>query len=220
MRFFRQHEPPQPVRWPTVTLLQPITRGASELAANLCARLALDYPASVRHLLICDAQDRASRQICEEVLAAHPGALAEVVLVPVSARGAVASKIGKLNAALPRATGDVLCFVDDDVRLRPESLRVLVTHLGRPRAGAVFGLACYTSWGAPWSALMSAFVNASALLSYIPLSFLTEPFTITGHCFALRRADFVAAGGFDGLEARVDDDHELARRLGRLGLRC
>jgi ceramide glucosyltransferase len=133
--------------------------------------------------------------------------------------GAVASKIAKLRAALPRATGEVLCFVDDDVGLRPAALRTLIRYLFLPRAGAVFGLACYTEWRTLWSSLMSAFVNANALLSYIPLTYLAEPFTITGHCFALRRLDFDAAGGFEGMEHNVGDDHELARRLRRLGLR-
>jgi ceramide glucosyltransferase len=66
---------------------------------------------------------------------------------------------------------------------------------------------------------MSAFVNANALPSYIPLTYLTEPFTITGHCFALRRDVFERAGALDGMEGRIDDDHELARRVRKLGLR-
>jgi len=67
---------------------------------------------------------------------------------------------------------------------------------------------------------MSSFVNANALLSYIPMTYLTEPFTITGHCFALRRTIFDAIGGLEDMIGRIDDDHELARRLRRHGLRC
>jgi ceramide glucosyltransferase len=66
---------------------------------------------------------------------------------------------------------------------------------------------------------MSGFVNANALLSYIPLCYLTEPYTITGHCFALRRATFNAIGGLGGMAGRLDDDHELARRVRQAGLR-
>jgi ceramide glucosyltransferase len=105
------------------------------------------------------------------------------------------------------------------VGLRPSALRTLVRELAQSHAGATFGLACYTDWRTPWSSLMSAFVNANALLSYIPLTYMAEPFTITGHCFALRRAVFEAAGGFEGMGRRLDDDHELARRLRRIGLR-
>jgi ceramide glucosyltransferase len=66
---------------------------------------------------------------------------------------------------------------------------------------------------------MSSFVNSNALLSYIPLCYLTPPFTITGHCFALRRVIFDAAGGFTDMAGRLDDDHELARRVRALGQR-
>ena len=124
------------------------------------------------------------------------------------------------SAALPQATGEVVCFIDDDVAPRATALRELIAYLEQPRAGAVFGLACYTNWRSFWSSAMSSFVNANALLSYVPLAYLTEPFTITGHCYALRRATFDAIGGLSAMAGRVDDDHELARRVRRHGLRC
>lgn len=215
--FFRRPPPPEPAAWPTVTLLQPITRGASGLPDNLRARARLDYPAAVQHLLVCDAGDAASRAVCRATLAEFPALDAAIVLVAGDA-AAPAPKTAKLRAGLPRATGDVLCCIDDDIAPRPGALRVLVPHLCAPRAGAAFGLACYTNWRTPWSSLMSAFVNANALLSYIPLTYLTAPFTITGHLYALRRETLAAIGGFDGLAGRVDDDHELAWRLRRRGL--
>jgi ceramide glucosyltransferase len=43
---------------------------------------------------------------------------------------------------------------------------------------------------------------------------------VTGHLFALPRAVFERAGGMDGLGRRFDDDHEIARRVRALGLRC
>lgn len=215
--FFRRPPPPAPARWPTVTLLQPITRGVHGLAGNLGSRLALDYPAPIQHLLICDAHDTPSQATCHALAAAYPAATIELVLV-AAPPGAVASKIEKLRAALPQANGAVLCFVDDDVALRPGALRTLLPYLDTPGAGAAFGLACYTSWRNAWSSALSGFVNANALLSYIPLTYLTQPFTITGHCYALRRATFDAAGGFEQMDGRIDDDHELARRLRRHGL--
>lgn len=47
--FFRRPQPEQPSAWPTVTLLQPITRGASNLATSLRTRARLDYPATIQH---------------------------------------------------------------------------------------------------------------------------------------------------------------------------
>ena len=217
--FFRRTPPAPPHEWPTVTLLQPVSRSVHDLHGTLATRAALRYPAPVKHLLICDAADDVSQAICRSLMAAHPDWSATLLLAE-SHDGSVASKINKLMAALPQATGDVLCFVDDDIALRPDALRVLVPCLLQTGIGAVFGLACYTNWRTLPSSLMSGFVNANALLSYIPLSYLAEPFTITGHCFALRRDVFNAVGGFEGMAQRIDDDHELARRVRAHGLRC
>jgi ceramide glucosyltransferase len=217
--FFRQPPPPAPARWPTVTLLQPITRGAHGLEHNLACRLRQEYPAAVQHVFICDEQDAASMATCRSVCAAHPQAQTCLVTL-AAARGGPATKVEKLLAGLPAATGEVLCFVDDDVAPRVDALRRIVTYLDGPQAGAAFGLACYTNWRNVGSSAMSAFVNANALLSYVPAAYLAEPFTITGHFFVIRRDVFERIGGLAGMDGRIDDDHELARRLRRHGLRC
>lgn len=218
VHFFRRSPPPEPPRWPSVTLLQPITRGASDLRAALVARARDDYPAPVQHLLICDAADIDTQAICQAFLTEYPHLQVSIMLV-AEAQFAVATKITKLRAALPQAEGDVLCFVDDDVILRSGSLKTLARHLLQPGVGSVFGLACYVNWNHLPSSMMSAFVNANALLSYLPITYLTEPFTITGHLFALRHDQFKRIGGLEDMDGRIDDDHELARRCQRAGLR-
>jgi ceramide glucosyltransferase len=168
-------------------------------------------------LLICDAADTATVTHCREWVAAHPQLDAQVILVDGS-DGEIATKVEKLLAALPSAAGAILAFVDDDILLRPDALESFACYLGEPRAGAVFGLAVYTNWSNVPSSLLSAFVNANALLSYLPLTYLAEPYTITGHFYALRREVFAAIGRLEGMEGRFDDDHELARRVQQSGL--
>lgn len=215
--FFRRRPPAEPTLWPSVTLLQPITRGVTNLAGALDARLLLDYPGELQHVLICDGGDSTILGMCRRFVEASPRPVELIVLE--APPGMIASKIAKLQAGLERASGTVLCFVDDDILLRPDALRRLVPFLLQPGTGAVFGLACYVSWHNLPSSLMSTFVNANALLSYVPLRYLVDPWTITGHCYAVRHDDFWAAGGFDGMGRRVGDDHELARRLRHIGLR-
>jgi ceramide glucosyltransferase len=218
--FERKVSPTPPAVWPSVSLIQPITHGAHDLANVLACRAALRYGGSVQHLLVCDRADVETRSRCDAWRAAHPEL--DITIHLAESAGGVASKVAKMQTALRHATGAVLGFVDDDVALRPGALAQLVTYLQLADTGAVFGLACYTNWRNVPSSLMSGFVNANALLSYIPLTYLTEPYTITGHLFALRRRDFDASGGLHGLAeaARIDDDHELARRVRRAGLRC
>lgn len=216
--FFRRPVAPEPPSWERVTLIQPITRSGNDLARALQSRFRLDYPGLIQHILVCDANDLESQSVCRSLLTAFPRLRAHLLLVEGTG-GPVASKIEKILAALPCVQGDTLCFVDDDVILPPSALSSLVAPLHLPGVGAVFGLACYTNWRNLWSGLISSFVNSHALLSYIPLTYLTEPFTITGHCFAMRRSVFLATGALRGMGNRADDDHELARATKRLGLR-
>jgi len=123
--FFRRPAPPAPQPWPTLSLVQPITRGTGDLSRVLAARARLVYPGALEHILVCDAADEATRSLCAAWMAAHPQR--QSVLVPVeSGQAQLASKVRKLQAALPHARGEVLCFVDDDILLRPDALTVLV----------------------------------------------------------------------------------------------
>lgn len=234
-RCLRRPLPPAPVAWPSVSLLQPITHGASDLADALACRAALHYAGRLQHILICDAGDAQGIALCEAWRARQPAL--EIIIVTVTpevaqdrgarpggetGQAAVSTKIEKLHAGLPQADGAVLAFVDDDILLRPDAVAGLVRHLQphlqSPRAGSAFGLAVYTDWRNVPSGLLSAFVNANALLAYLPLTYLVAPFTITGHFYALRREVFDAIGGLDGMAGRFDDDHELARRVQAHGL--
>ncbi len=213
--------PPMPQTWPTVTLLQPITRGATHLSEALHARAALDYPASLQHLLICDSGEACTQQIVARFLDNHPDIQAEVVLVePDQPPAMLASKMHKLQRALPGATGEVLCFMDDDVTPRPDALRMLIPYLSQEGTGVAFGLLCFTSWHNTWSSLVSLLINAHMLLNFMAVPYLTTPFRINAQVFAFRRDIFERVGGFDGLEQQIDDEFEIARRVRQHGLRA
>lgn len=196
---------------PSVTLLQPITLGASNLQSALEARSNLQYSAPIQHLLLCDAGDLVSQGICKSWIAKHPDL--QVTIVEVESPGGMASKTAKLQAGLTHVANEVVCCVDDDIILRHDALSTMIPYLCPPKAGAVFGLACYTDWSNLPSSLMSAFVNSNALLTYIPGTYVTEPFTITGHIFAVRRSTLNEVGGFEGLENNIADDHILAEKV-------
>lgn len=209
-RFFSRPLPPAPPT-PSVSLIQPLTVGINDPATRLRDRLALSTP-RLRHIWVTDAADTAMQRVCEQASAGR----SDVVLVRIP--GGIASKMEKMRAALPHAEGDVLWFLDDDVTPDEQTFAIGLAHLYQQNVGAVFGLARYTNWSTPWASLMSAFVNANALPNYVMLAALTEPYTITGHCFAIRRAVFTQIGGLEGLDGRIDDDHELARRVRAHGL--
>lgn len=219
--FFARRPPAEPASWPSVTILQPVTRGVAGLRANLEARARLDYPAHVQHILLCDAADADSQAICREMAAAHPEMdVCLRCLEGYDRRGdAPMPKLVKLRSGLPLATGDVLCLMDDDVAPRRNGLRRLVAYLSEPGVGASFGLACYTNWENLWSSLLSAYVNTYTLENFIAWTYLCGPIRVVGQMACYWRRPFVAAGAFDGLEGYIDDDFVLARRLREAGLR-
>jgi ceramide glucosyltransferase len=67
--------------------------------------------------------------------------------------------------------------------------------------------------------MTAAFVNSNSLLTYIPYTALTEPFTINGMFYAIKREILEAVGGFAGLETQLADDFAVAHRFRQHGLR-
>jgi hypothetical protein len=61
---------------------------------------------------------------------------------------------------------------------------------------------------------MSGLVNTNLPLSFVALTFLCEPFRITGHMALFRQNALAAAGGLAGLECHIDDEFALARLRG------
>lgn len=220
-RFFARRLPAEPRAWPSVTILQPITRGSANLGANLEARAALAYPGRVQHLLVCDAVDEDSQAICQAAADAHP-TLDLRLLLAEDAGSWPAPKLMKLQAGMKYATGDVLCLIDDDVAPRPDNLRRLVLCLLQPVVGASCGHPCYADWETLWSSLLSAYVNAywlEDMITWAALSGPSGPVRVAGQMACYWRRPLEAVGGFSALEGYLDDDFVLARRLRRTGFR-
>jgi ceramide glucosyltransferase len=215
VHFFHRASPPVPQVWPTLSLIQPVTVSTNDLQGVLTRRAQALYPGKLEQIVVFDAGDVASQDLCLEIRKQFPAWQPKIVLAQDSG---IAMKTVKQLAGLEHATGEVICFIDDDILLRRETLPTLVRNL-QDGIGSTFGLACYTNWQTLWGGLMSVFVNANVLQNYVPITYLTNPYTITGHIYALCRDDFDSIGGLTGMTQRIDDDHELARRVMRGGLR-
>jgi ceramide glucosyltransferase len=208
---FRAWPPPSRGKPEEVSILQPVTKGTTNLRRHLKSRVAAES------IVAGDESDLASRRIADEVFANAPRYL--YLKVPPAGDGGPAIKTTKMRAALAAATKGVVLFVDDDIILPSDAVSASATLLADPKVGVVFGVAYADSWNSFWSSLLSAFVNRYAFPSYLPLAQVLAPFTVTGHWFALRRADMLDVSDEVLEEFRIDDDHELARVLRARGLR-
>jgi len=113
---------------PTVSLIVAAHDEESVIGRSIAGALALDYPR--RRLELIVASDGSTDRTVE--VAREAGA--DLVLdLP---RG---GKVAALNAAVERASGEVLAFADANSSWRPDALRRLVSALAEPGVGYVCG---------------------------------------------------------------------------------
>ncbi len=218
VRFFQRSIPPQTQPITLVSILQPILSGDPTLAAGLEQNLTMQTRYPLEFLWLVDDDDHQAQRICRDLLARYPAKRAHLILLPPPGPRQN-PKMVKLIAGAQIASGDVLCVLDDDTRLPDFGLDECLPSLDQPGVGLAFGLPYYLSFGNLWSRLVAYFVNSHSLLTYIPYALLTEPVTINGMFYAIRREILDKIGGFDGLENILADDFAIAQRVRGHGYR-
>ncbi|HEY1013938.1 MAG TPA: glycosyltransferase [Herpetosiphonaceae bacterium] len=217
-RFFRRPIPPQRREPALVSVLQPILSGDPTLRACLAANLAAPTRYRREFVWLIDQGDDEAAAICAELSAAYPAEAVQIIALPPPGPRDNPKTV-KLWSGLRHAGGDVICVLDDDTMLPPAGLEQCLPFLDQPGVGLAFGLPYYRCFANVWSALVSLFVNSQSLLTYVPYTALTEPFTINGMFYAMRREVLDKVGGFGGLEAILADDFAVARRFRAAGYR-
>jgi ceramide glucosyltransferase len=201
-----------------VSILQPILSGDPTLPACLEENLQTQTAFPVEFHWLIDDNDEEAERICADLRLRYPERAIHVHHCP-SADGRTNPKTVKLIRGAAAANGDVLCVLDDDTVLPDFGLETCLPYLDVPDVGLAFGLPYYRHFGNIWSGLVSCFVNATSLLTYIPYTVLTEPFTINGMFYAVRRDVLDSVGGFVGLESILADDFAVAQRFRQHGWR-
>ncbi|MCC6381910.1 MAG: glycosyltransferase [Dehalococcoidia bacterium] len=147
-----------------------------------------------------------------------PAAVAHALALRVVVR-ANGGPAAARNAGAALSTANVLAFIDDDVEAMPDLLRWHMAALAEGDRRVVFGpLLAPPDWRpTPWNFWEAATLDREYARMARGLYAPTWRQFFTGNA-ALRRADFLAAGGFDESFTRAEDI-ELGLRLSRLGCR-
>ena len=211
-----------PVPRPRVSVVVVTWNGRALLERFLPSVLATEYPA-IEVVVADNASDDGTAEWLAE---AHP----EVVVVRhpenwLFARGN--------NAAVPHATGDVLCFLNNDVEVPPGWLGPLVGALDDPEVGAVQPK--LLQWGDrtrfEYAGASGGFLDAYGYPFTRGRLFDTletdhgqyddgrDVFWATGAALVVRRTAFEAAGGFDASFGMHMEEIDLCWRLQRAGWR-
>lgn len=211
-RVIRRPRPPAPISaLADVTVLVAVRSGDPLLPARLAEQADALAPAQVR--LLVDDDDPVGRAAARE--AARGRDHVAVVDHPPPPPG-TNPKLHKLALAEPDCR-EVVVVLDDDTVLPAGGLARLVGGLAD--ADLVTGIPVYLDRGAVPSRLVAAFVNSSALPSYLALAAVAAPVSINGMVLATRRRDLAAIGGLSTLLDATCDDYALALAYRRHGLR-
>lgn len=218
VRFFRKRVPVQQTPVGLVSILQPILSGDPTMPACLERNLAMETGYPLEFIWLVDTNDAEADRVCRELIARYPHRTVRLHAIPPPGERDN-PKMMKLIEGARLAQGDVICVLDDDTQLPDRGLEQCLPYLDEPGVGPAFGLPYYINFDNVWSSLVSYFVDSHSLLTYVPYTALTEPFTINGMFYAIRCEVFEAVGGFEGLQNTLADDFAVAQRFREHGLR-
>jgi ceramide glucosyltransferase len=196
----------------SVSIIQPILSGDPTLWDCLERNLQMKSHHQIEFVWAIDDDDPDAQIGCRELIARYPEVNVNLVSLPQSPP-LFSPKTYKLIAGIERAHGEIIAMLDDDTILADGDLDLAIPYLDRPDIGAAFGLPYYINFSNLWSTLVSCVVNSSSLLTYVPYTFITEPFTINGMFYVMKREVLDRIDGFSGLEGAIADDFAIAHHI-------
>ncbi|NJN16602.1 MAG: glycosyltransferase [Oscillochloris sp.] len=188
---------------PTVSVIVPVYNGGEAFRRCLEALRSTD-PAPYELIVVADGDTDGSRDVARRFDAQ--------VLEFAQPNGPAVAR----NAGAAAASGEILFFIDADVAVRHDTIgQVAATFAADPSLTALIG--SYDD--APGADdFLSQYKNL--LHHFTHQTGRAETFTFWGACGAIRRAAFLASGGFDERYRKPSiEDIELGYRLSQAGNR-
>lgn len=131
---FRRRPVLREPRYPSVSIVMAARNEEQRLPAKLANLAELDYPHELVQTIV--VSDRSTDRTAEVLLSAQPD-ITPVILTETDPEPG--GKAAALNAAVRRATGEVLLFLDARQFVDRSALRELVSCFADPEVGAVSG---------------------------------------------------------------------------------
>lgn len=218
--------PPEPDRYPSVTVIRPIKGLDSGEEENVRCAFESRYPGSVEVLFVFDDENEPALATVERVMAERRSQGLPVNASVLFSGQPPSTRTGKLNAmivGMEAAKNELIAFIDSDVREDGDILRVLVaTLLADDKAGSAFppvaSVAVPKTVGDAGCALMINGLYEPGAMAAAESRHGALPY-IMGHMMVLTRKAIGAIGGLESAEGQLVDDMFLGRRLAQFGYR-
>ncbi len=217
MRFPLHRRQSNPANPPAITLLKPL-RGCDETTqASLQCWLEQAYAGKVQILFgVADVNDPVCG-IVRQLLQKFPRARAQLVVCDQSI--GTNGKVSTLIQLERLAQYGLILVSDADVRVPPDFLSQIVTHLEDPGVGLVncfYRLANPQTQAMYWETIA---VNADFWSQVLQSTTLKAPDFALGAVMLTRRSALEEIGGFTALVDCLADDYQLGRRISEKGHR-
>jgi hypothetical protein len=209
--------PPEPARWPRLSLVIAARNEADELEAALRSRLAEDYP-DLELVVVNDRSTDATGEILDRVAAGDRR------IVPVHLRELPPGWLGKLHAmhqGIQRATGEWILLTDADVHVQPGTLRRAVAHAEARGLDHLSALPTVWKGGVLMDAVC-AFALRQVFASFRAWKVEDPASSAAAGCGAfnlMRRSAYQRTPGLEWMRMEVGDDVALGAMLKAYGAR-
>jgi hypothetical protein len=209
--------PPDPQRWPRVSVIIPACNEASTIEQALRSRLAEGYP-DAEYIVVDDRSTDATGDIIDRL------ARDDARVLPIHVRELPAGWLGKIHAmhvATARATGEWILFSDADIHHQPGTLRRVVAHCEDKGIDHVAVFPDVWSSGFWIDVLMNTMMRVFSVMSRAwKVGDPASRASVGGGNFTLvRRTALDHAGGLEPLKLEIIDDAALGQALKWSGAR-
>ena len=217
LRFPLHQRQPPAEHAPAITLLKPLKGCDATTRDSLHCWLAQQYRGRTQILFgVADFADPVCA-IVRQLLREFPGRDAQLVICAETlGRNGKVSTLIQLERL---AKYGLILASDADVRVPPDFLEQIVTHLEDPEVGLVncfYRLANPLTHAMKWETIA---VNADFWSQVVQSTTLKSPDFALGAVMLTRRSALVEIGGFTALADCLADDYQLGRRIAENGHR-